>query len=269
MLNVVVVGAENEMQKLERSFSSFRDVTALVMSWNCDASKPDSLHGSLANANLFDDVLTSVDEPPDIIVFGFQEVVDLESRKMAAKNMLLGGATKKKHHDEVVTGVACSSTGLSEKVTGAYRRWYDLLVREVRAAIPKVSYTVVYAESLVGLFSCIFIKTSERFALRDVAVATIKRGMGGRYGNKGGIVARLVIGDSSMCMINCHLAAGQNAVRRRNADMAAILEEKAVFPPTDHPLAYVGGGDGTMILDHEIVFVSFFMMGLDNNRTSA
>ena len=55
-------------------------------------------------------------------------------------------------------------------------------------------------------------------------------------------MARLVIGDSSVCMINCHLAAGQNAVRRRNADIAAILEEKAVFPPTDHPLVYVGGG---------------------------
>ena len=76
-------------------------------------------------------------------------------------------------------------------------------------------------------------------------------------------MARLVIGDSSVCMINCHLAAGQNAVRRRNADIAAILEEKAVFPPTDHPLAYVGGGDGTMILDHEIVFVRFIMSDLD------
>lgn len=57
-------------------------------------------------------------------------------------------------------------------------------------------------------------------------------------------------------MINCHLAAGQNAVRRRNADAAGLLEEKAVFASTEHPLAYVGGGDGTMVLDHEIVIVS-------------
>ncbi|KAK2459401.1 hypothetical protein APHAL10511_008588 [Amanita phalloides] len=248
---------EHEVQKKEDSFSSFRDITTLVFSWNCDAARPDSLNGGAANVSLFSDVLSSVDEPPDIIVFGFQEVIDLESRKMAAKNVLLGGAgKKKKHHDEGVTGIACSSNGLSDKVTGAYRRWYDRLVKEVRVAMPAVSYTVVYTASLVGLFSCIFIKTSERFGLRDVAVTTIKRGMGGRYGNKGGIVARLVIGDSSVCMINCHLAAGQNAVRRRNADMAAILEEKAVFPATDYPLAYVGGGDGTTILDHEIVLVN-------------
>lgn len=64
-----------------------------------------------------------------------------------------------------------------------------------------------------------------------------------------------------MCFINCHLAAGQNHVRQRNADVAAMLEEKSVFPASDdavedEALAYVGGGDGSMVLDHEIVFVS-------------
>jgi len=90
-----------------------------------------------------------------------------------------------------------------------------------------------------------------------VAITSIKRGMGGRYGNKGGILARFVIEDSSICLINCHLAAGQHAVRARNADIAAMLEEKAVFPATsDEPLAYGGGGDGSMVLDHEIVFLN-------------
>ena len=75
--------------------------------------------------------------------------------------------------------------------------------------------------------------------------------------NQGGIVARFVVGDSSICFINCHLAAGQNAVRQRNADVAGMLEEKAVFSPTiDHAMAYIGGGDGTMVLDHEFVVVS-------------
>jgi len=65
-----------------------------------------------------------------------------------------------------------------------------------------------------------------------------------------------VVGDSSICFINCHLAAGQNAVRQRNADVAGMLEEKAVFSPTDHPMAYIHGGDGAMVLDHEFVIVS-------------
>lgn len=71
---------------------------------------------------------------------------------------------------------------------------------------------------------------------------------------QGGIITRLVIDDSSLCFINCHLAAGQSHVRARNADIAGILEKEA-FPVTSEPLAYIGGGDGSMILDHEIVFV--------------
>ena len=44
--------------------------------------------------------------------------------------------------------------------------------------------------------------------------------------------------------------------------MAAILEDKELFPESDalkEPLAYVNGGDGSMVLDHEIVFVRVFL----------
>jgi hypothetical protein len=40
-----------------------------------------------------------------------------------------------------------------------------------------------------------------------------------------------------------------------------MLEEKAVFSPTiDHGMAYIGGGDGTMVLDHEFVVVSIVFL---------
>ena len=75
-------------------------------------------------------------------------------------------------------------------------------------------------------------------------------------------MARFVIDDSSISFVNCHLAAGQSHVRQRNADVAAILEDKELFPESDalkEPLAYVNGGDGSMVLDHEIVFVREFL----------
>ena len=56
-----------------------------------------------------------------------------------------------------------------------------------------------------------------------------------------------------------HLAAGQGHVRQRNSDVASILEGNAILPLTvafGEPLAYVGGGDGSFVLDHELVFVS-------------
>jgi hypothetical protein len=68
-----------------------------------------------------------------------------------------------------------------------------------------------------------------------------------------------LIDDTSLCFLNCHLAAGHKRVRDRNADAAAIIEHERLFPELetlDETLAFVGGGDGTMVLDHEIVFVS-------------
>jgi hypothetical protein len=52
-------------------------------------------------------------------------------------------------------------------------------------------------------------------------------------------------------------------VRQRNADVAGILEARALFEEREGGalaadgggVAYVGGGDGSMVMDHEIVFV--------------
>jgi hypothetical protein len=52
-----------------------------------------------------------------------------------------------------------------------------------------------------------------------------------------------------------HLAAGQSAKAARTADLAAIMEDKAVFSASD-ALPYIRGGDGTAISDHELVFLN-------------
>ncbi|KAJ6473178.1 hypothetical protein C8R45DRAFT_1012527 [Mycena sanguinolenta] len=242
-----------ELMKREASFSTFRDLSVLIISWNADSARPDSLTGDPANISFLQEALTSVD-CPDIITFGFQEVVDLESRKMVAKNVLLGRKDKQDASIAQITGLS----GLSEKVTSAYRKWYEYLLLAVRLAMPtQVPYSVIHTESLVGLFTCVFVKNTERMSVKDNVITSMKRGMGGRYGNKGGIITRLVIEDSSICFINCHLAAGQHATRARNADIAAMLEERSLLPESENePLAYVGGGDGQMALDHEIVFLN-------------
>lgn len=141
------------------------------MTWNVDAAKPDTLIGP-ENQSFLDEVLHSVDSP-DIIVFGFQELIDLESRKMAAKTVLLGG--KKKAPDG----------SMSEKVSRSYKMWYDRLQLAVRLAMPvDCPYTVVHAENLVGLFTCIFVKSGEVKSLKEPAITTVKRGIAGMYGNK-------------------------------------------------------------------------------------
>lgn len=163
---------DQELLKREQEFSSFRDLKVLIVSWNLDSAKPDALSGSPENLSFLEDALRSVDSP-DIIAFGLQELIDLESRKMAAKTVLLGG--KGKNPDGAI----------SQRVTTSYKKWYDRLVSAVRLAMPPdTPYTVIHTENLVGLFSCIFVKDAQRISLKQGAITTIKRGMGGRYGNK-------------------------------------------------------------------------------------
>ena len=65
--------------------------------------------------------------------------------------------------------------------------------------------------------------------------------------------------DSSFCFVNCHLAAGQTQTSARNNDITAIMESE-IFPTNgeakDDYEAFVDGGDGSMVLDHEICYLN-------------
>lgn len=64
----------------------------------------------------------------------------------------------------------------SDRVSERYRAWADKLTQAVRMATPPTTaYVKVHSEQLVGLFMCVFVKQSERDALRDVNITTVKR----------------------------------------------------------------------------------------------
>ncbi|KAM0792295.1 hypothetical protein ACM66B_004984 [Microbotryomycetes sp. NB124-2] len=232
-----------ELNMRQPEFCTYRTIRTLCVTWNIDASKPTDLVGTADNLNFLHDVLSSI-ESPDIISFGFQEMIDLEDKKLTAKSMLIG---KKQ------------SGGFSDGVSSSYRVWHDKLVQAVRLAMPPdTPYTVVHVADMIGLFSCIFVKTSEAVALRDTAKLTVKTGMGGRYGNKGAIVSRFVVDDTSVCFINCHLAAGQSHRRQRDHDLVDILEDRSSFVGlgSTSPGAYALGSDGSAVFDHELCILS-------------
>ncbi|OCK97163.1 DNase I-like protein [Cenococcum geophilum 1.58] len=236
---------EAQMQKHDADYCDFREVTAVVMTWNAGASKPTSLRHDERDANFFRELLQPQD-PPDILVFGFQELVDLEDKKVTARSFFK--SSKKKDATE------------QEHMSHQYRAWRDHLVRSIDEHMPPSQpYTLLHTANLVGLFTCIFVKTSERLKIRDVNAAEVKLGMGGLHGNKGALIVRFIIDDSSLCFINCHLAAGQTQTVHRNNDIAAIMETDALparLDPAARSDIFVGGGDGSMILDHEICILN-------------
>lgn len=78
---------EDELLKREASFSTSRNINVLLCTWNIDSAKPESLSGTPENVSFLDSCLRSVDTP-DVLVFGFQEVIDLESKKLTASMSL-------------------------------------------------------------------------------------------------------------------------------------------------------------------------------------
>ena len=66
-----------------------------------------------------------------------------------------------------------------------YRDWRDYLVRTIESCMPSTeAYHLLHTASMVGLFSCVFIKASQRNRVRSLQGAEIKRGIGGLHGNK-------------------------------------------------------------------------------------
>lgn len=123
----------------------------------------------------------------------------------------------------------------------------------------KGTFTVAKTEELVGLFSCVFVRTSDLDRIFDIDSTSVKTGLKvmnkSLHGNKGGIAIRFVYDHSSLCFVNCHLAAGQSHTQQRNADIEGILQS-ANFPHRNYADVFYHGGDGAMILDHEFCFLS-------------
>ncbi|KAI9598136.1 Endonuclease/exonuclease/phosphatase [Syncephalis fuscata] len=227
----------DDLEGKQKEFCDYRDAHVLICSWNCDARKPKSLLSNSLNAQFLKEWLTASPVTPDIIVIGFQEIIDLESKKTTAKSLL---KSKKKAQNE--------------EASRRYGLWRSRLVVAVQEAHPSETYSLLKSEHLVGLFSCMFVRRTVYDSVAGVTASMVKTGFGGRYGNKGGISMRLVINDSSICFTNCHLAAGQKEVSQRNTDAAKVLRECELEPLPSRPLAFVCGGDGLKITDHEFCF---------------
>lgn len=232
------------LEDREIEYSTYRTLKARLFTYNIDGNSPEAFENStFPNMST---VFASA-EPPDLIVLGLQEIVNLDDTKVVAKTFLFGGAGRRGRG---------KGGELGDRISHQYRVWLERVSQEIRDNAP-VSYTMALTDNLVGLFTCIFVRDCELTNVKDARIASIKTGFGGRMGNKGAIAASLTIDDTSIAFVNCHLAAGQRKVRHRNADLVDILDT-ALFSSRTGQIAeaFTGGGDGSMILDHRVVVLS-------------
>lgn len=80
--------SEDAMQSQEAAFCEVQSIKALVMTWNAGATTPSHLRQNEQDNSFFRNLIQSSD-CPDIIVFGFQELVDLEDKKTVTSTSVI------------------------------------------------------------------------------------------------------------------------------------------------------------------------------------
>ncbi|KAL8874297.1 MAG: hypothetical protein Q9174_000337 [Haloplaca sp. 1 TL-2023] len=76
---------ETKLLANDIAWCNFREMEAIVMTWNAGASTPASLRYEEKESNILKTILPS-GKAPDLLVFGFQELVDLEDKRLTASS---------------------------------------------------------------------------------------------------------------------------------------------------------------------------------------
>ena len=166
-------------------YCSFRDVNIVLCTWNAGASRPSDLNrGSPPEQNFLENVIRSM-QSPDIIVFGFQELVDLEDKTLTASISSLEVFT---NSESFLKGKNKnrSAPAIQEHMSHQYRVWQEKLISALKVATTaeEDQYVLLHSATLVGLFTCIFIRQREILNVQKLSATEVKTGLKGLHGNK-------------------------------------------------------------------------------------
>ncbi|KAF5300952.1 hypothetical protein FQA39_LY10922, partial [Lamprigera yunnana] len=134
--------------------------------------------------------------PIDMFAIGFEEIVDLNAANIMAAS------------------------------TENAKAWADELQKVLSRDRP---YVLVTYQQLVGVCLYLFVRPEHIPYIKDVAVDSVKTGLGGATGNKGAAAIRCVFYGTSLCFVCAHFAAGQSQISERNADYNEITR-RISFP---------------------------------------
>ncbi|QSZ30232.1 hypothetical protein DSL72_004754 [Monilinia vaccinii-corymbosi] len=134
-------------------------------------------------------------QQPEIVVVGFQEIVELSPQQIMNSDPTIKQAWEK-----------------------AVRR---TLNKHARAA-GSDPYVLLRSGQLVGAALCVFVRASVLPKIKNVEGSVKKTGMSGMAGNKGAVSIRMDYANTQICFVTAHLAAGFSNYEERNRDYHTI-----------------------------------------------
>uniref|UniRef100_A0A0N5A741 phosphoinositide 5-phosphatase n=1 Tax=Parastrongyloides trichosuri TaxID=131310 RepID=A0A0N5A741_PARTI len=169
-----------------------QQVSVFVGTWNVNGGKNMNNIAFKHENSMESWIFPELDKNYDVVAVGFEEIVDLNATNMVKTK----SDNKQKWSDGVFK---CLESESNEK------------------------YALIGSKQLVGVCLMVFIKTSKLHRVKDIAIDTIKTGMGGTTGNKGSVSIRFTFYTSSFCFVCSHFAAGQSQIKERNDDFLTTI----------------------------------------------
>jgi endonuclease/exonuclease/phosphatase family metal-dependent hydrolase len=185
---------QSELQRRAGEFTSIKDIHILVGTFNVNG-KDRGLREDLASW-----LCPNVDESqrnPEIVAIGFQEIVELSPQQIMSTDPF-----RRQEWERVVKNT------LNDNAEKYHEEEYVLL----------------RGGQLVGASLSIFVRTSMLPYIKNVEGSIKKTGLSGMAGNKGAVAIRMEYGNTSLCFVTAHLAAGFANYDERNRDYRTIVD---------------------------------------------
>ncbi|WCJ21823.1 Type I inositol polyphosphate 5-phosphatase 12 [Euphorbia peplus] len=114
---------------------------------------------------------------------------------------------------------AAKKTGLEPS---SHRKWW---IDNIGKALDEgTTFEHIGFMQLASMLISLWVRKSLRAHVGDVDAGAVPCGISRAFGSKGGVGLRIRVFDRIMCFVNCHLAAGLEAVNRRNGDFDHIFK---------------------------------------------
>ncbi|KAF8793347.1 inositol polyphosphate 5-phosphatase K-like isoform X1 [Argiope bruennichi] len=115
----------------------------------------------------------------------------------------------------------------------------DPWVVAFRDILQKWGYVKLKQIRLQGMSLYLFSKREHITYIRGLQTSYTRTGLGGMWGNKGGVTIRFNAYGCSVCIVNCHLAAHDSELQQRIDDYNSILDhQKFVDPQTENIITH-------------------------------